>query len=198
MARLIEKEIHATNMAEKGKLYGGLDSFIRSSRDEFESKLAELVEVPTISMEPERGDDIRRGAEVARQYLESIGAKAETVETPGNPVVFGRIETGAGNPTVTIYNHIDVQPANPEEWHKAPFTFNKDGDRYEGRGTTDDKGPALSAMTAARYSVENGVPLNINFIWELEEEIGSPNFEHFIKNNSGRLKTDSVLVSDTI
>jgi acetylornithine deacetylase/succinyl-diaminopimelate desuccinylase-like protein len=149
-------------------------------------------------MEPERHPDILRGAQLARQYLESIGARAEVVETPGNPVVFGRIETGAGNPTVTIYNHIDVQPADPEEWNRAPFTFFKDGDRYEGRGTTDDKGPAISAMTGARYAAENGVPLNINFIWELEEEIGSPNFEHFIRNNAARLKTDSVLVSDTI
>ena len=91
-----------------------------------------------------------------------------------------------------------MQPADPEEWHKAPFTFFKEGDRYEGRGTTDDKGPALSAMTAARYAAENQVPLNINFIWELEEEIGSPNFDHFITNNVDRLKTDSILVSDTI
>ncbi|HXG63910.1 MAG TPA: M20/M25/M40 family metallo-hydrolase, partial [Blastocatellia bacterium] len=147
---------------------------------------------------PERAADMRRGAEVARQYLESIGARAEVVETPGYPVVFGRIETGANHPTVTVYNHIDVQPANPEEWHKAPFTFFKDGDRYEGRGTTDDKGPALAAMFGAKYAAENGVPLNINFIWEFEEEIGSPNFEHFIKNNADRLKTDSVVVSDTI
>jgi acetylornithine deacetylase/succinyl-diaminopimelate desuccinylase-like protein len=113
-------------------------------------------------------------------------------------VVFGRIETGANNPTVSIYNHIDVQPADAEEWNKAPFTFFKDGDRYEGRGTTDDKGPALSAMMGARYAAENGVPLNINFIWEFEEEIGSPNFEHFIKNNTGKIKSDSILVSDTI
>ncbi len=185
-------------MAEQSKLYEGLDSFVKNSRADFESKLGEIVEVPTISMEPERKDDIRRGAELARQYLESIGARAEVVETPGNPVVFGRVETGANNPTVTIYNHIDVQPANAEEWNKAPFTFYKEGDRYEGRGTTDDKGPAISAMKAAGYAVENGVPVNINFIWELEEEIGSPNFEHFIKNNQERLKTDSVLVSDTI
>ncbi|MGA9770954.1 MAG: M20/M25/M40 family metallo-hydrolase [Blastocatellia bacterium] len=185
-------------MSENAKLYDSLDSYISDSRNDFESKLAEIVEIPTISMEPDRAPDIRRGAELARQYLESIGAKAEIVETPGNPVVFGRIESGANNPTVTVYNHIDVQPADPEEWHKAPFTFFKDGDRYEGRGTTDDKGPALSALTAARYAVENQVPLNMNFIWELEEEIGSPNFEHFIKNNAERLKTDSILVSDTI
>lgn len=185
-------------MAEQSKLYEGLDSFVKNSREDFESKLGEIVEVPTISMEPERKDDIRRGAELARQYLESIGARAEVVETPGNPVVFGRIETGANNPTVTVYNHIDVQPANADEWNKAPFTFYKEGDRYEGRGTTDDKGPAISAMKGAQYAVDNGVPANINFIWELEEEIGSPNFEHFIKNNRERLKTDSILVSDTI
>jgi len=185
-------------MADNGKVYERLDSYVDESKPDFENKLAQLVEVPTISMDPERQADIRRGAELSRQYLESIGAKAEIVETPGNPVVFGRIETGADNPTVTIYNHIDVQPANAEEWHKAPFTFFKDGDRYEGRGTTDDKGPALSAMTAARYAAENQVPININFIWELEEEIGSPNFEHFIENNSDKLKTNSILVSDTI
>jgi acetylornithine deacetylase/succinyl-diaminopimelate desuccinylase-like protein len=185
-------------MAALGKLYQGLDSYIRDAREEFENKLASIVEIPTISMEPDRGLDIRRGAELARQYLESIGARAEVLETPGNPVVFGRIESGADNPTVTIYNHIDVQPADPEEWHKAPFTFFNQYGRYEGRGTTDDKGPALSAMTAARYAAQNAVPLNINFIWELEEEIGSPNFEHFIKENISRLGTDSILVSDTI
>jgi acetylornithine deacetylase/succinyl-diaminopimelate desuccinylase-like protein len=185
-------------MADNQTLYERLDSYINDSRDEFESKLAEIVEIPTISMDPERKDDIRRGAMLARQYLESIGAQAEVVETPGNPVVLGRIQAGASDPTLTIYNHIDVQPADPEEWHKPPFTFFKEDGRYEGRGSTDDKGPALSAMMAARYAVENQVPLNINFVWELEEEIGSPNFEHFIKNNGDRLKSDSILVSDTI
>src|SRR5205807_1940807 len=106
-------------MTAKAMTDARLDSFIKDSRSDFENRLGELVEIPTISMEPERLPDIRRGAELARQYLESIGARAEIVETPGNPVVFGRIETGANHPTVTIYNHIDVQPANPEEWHKA-------------------------------------------------------------------------------
>lgn len=183
-------------MPENERLYDGLDSYIQSSRNEFESKLAEIVEVPTVSMEPERKDDCRRGAQLVREYLESIGARAEVVETPGNPVVFGRIASGANDPTLTIYNHIDVQPANPEEWHKAPFTFFKQDGRYEGRGTTDDKGPALSAMMAVRYAAENYIPLNINFVWELEEEIGSPNFEHFVKNYAGKLASDSVLVRD--
>lgn len=186
------------HMPENEPLYESLDHYIEASRNEFESKLGELVEVPTISMEPERKDDCRRGAQLASEYLESIGARAEVIETPGNPVVLGRIASGAKDPTLTIYNHIDVQPANPEEWHKAPFTFFNENGRYEGRGTTDDKGPALTAMMAARYAAQHYIPLNINFVWELEEEIGSPNFEHFVSNNAARLASDSVLVSDTI
>ena len=179
-------------------LYNGLDSFIKNSRTDYENKLGEFVEIPTISMDPERKDDIRRGAQLAKQYLESIGATAEIVETPGFPVVFGELKAGDQYPTITIYNHLDVQPANPEEWRKAPFTFFNENGRYEGRGTTDDKGPALAAMYASQYAAQHQMPLNIKFIWELEEEIGSPNFEHFVKNNVKRLQTDSVLISDTI
>ncbi len=179
-------------------LYQNINSYVRDSRAEFEDKLATLVEIPSISSDPERQTDIVKCGETAAQYLRDMGAKAECVATPGNPVVFGSLVTGENNPTVTVYNHMDVQPADASEWHKAPFTFFKEGDRYEGRGTTDDKGPALTAMLGVRYAVEHGIPLNYKFIWELEEEIGSPNFEHFIKNNKARLQTDSVLVSDTI
>src|SRR5712692_6851420 len=122
-------------MSPESMLYERLDSYVNNSRVEFENKLADIVEVPTVSMEPERKDDCRRGAQLAREFLESIGARAEVVETPGNPVVFGRIASGANDPTLTIYNHIDVQPADPAEWHKAPFTFFKQNGRYEGRGT---------------------------------------------------------------
>ncbi|MGH9940470.1 MAG: M20/M25/M40 family metallo-hydrolase [Blastocatellia bacterium] len=179
-------------------LYKNLDSYIRNARSEFEDKLAALVETPSISSDPERRGDIHRCGEIATQYLRDLGAKAESVSTPGYPVVFGSLGADPKNPTVTIYNHLDVQPADASEWHKAPFTFHKVGDRYEGRGTTDDKGPALTAMLAVRYAVENGLPLNFKFIWELEEEIGSPNFEYFVKRNRGHLNTDSILVSDTI
>jgi len=179
-------------------LYKNLDSYIRNARNEFEDKLAALVETPSVSSDPERRGDITRCGDIATKYLSDLGAKAESVSTPGYPVVFGSLITDPKNPTVTVYNHLDVQPADASEWHKAPFTFHKVGDRYEGRGTTDDKGPALTAMLAVRYAVENGLPLNFKFIWELEEEIGSPNFEYFVKRNRGHLNTDSILVSDTI
>jgi acetylornithine deacetylase/succinyl-diaminopimelate desuccinylase-like protein len=179
-------------------LYANLDQYISSIRPEFEDKLATLVNIPSISMDPERKGDIQRCADTAVEFLRSIGATAEAIPTAGNPVVVGEIIIDPKYPTVSIYNHLDVQPANPEEWNKAPFTFDKVGDRYEGRGTTDDKGPGLTAFFAVKYAVDNGVPLNFKFIWELEEEIGSPNFASFVRKNKARLKTDSVLVSDTI
>lgn len=179
-------------------LYAQIDKYIRGARPEFEEKLAALVEIPSISMDPAHLPDILKCGEVAAEFLRGVGATAELAATPGNPVVFGSLITDPKYRTVTIYNHIDVQPADPTEWHKDPFTFHKVGDRYEGRGTTDDKGPALTALLAVRYAVEQGLPINFKFIWELEEEIGSPNFETFIKRQRKNLATDSVLVSDTI
>ena len=99
---------------------------------------------------------------------------------------------------MTVYNHLDVQPANEPEWKSDPFRMLNENGTYTGRGTTDDKGPALTALMAARYSREAGTPLNIQFFWELEEEIGSPNFESFIRSNVERIATDSIVVSDTI
>ena len=97
-----------------------------------------------------------------------------------------------------FYNHLDVQPADEPEWLHHPFTFEKESDRYRGRGTTDDKGPALTALFAARYAIDEKLPLNIRFLWELEEEIGSPNFAEVLRQPELVPRSDSVLVSDTI
>src|SRR5436189_170620 len=116
-----------------------LDSFVESSRPEFEAKLKEWVEIPTISAEPANKPDIHRCADAAVSYLRSLGAEAEAIATPGNPVVVGKFSKGANRRTVTIYNHLDVQPANEPQWRLPPFVFHKDGDKYIGRGSTDDK-----------------------------------------------------------
>src|SRR5258706_11772019 len=89
-----------------------IDRYVESAQTEFEAKLREWVEIPTISAEPEHKPDIDRCAEAAVQYLRSLGATAETVPTPGNPVVVGSFIIDSRLPTVTIYNHLDVQPAN--------------------------------------------------------------------------------------
>jgi len=175
-----------------------LTTYIGENRNRFEDMLGQLVEVPTVSMDPERKADIRKGGALAMEYLHNFGFEAEMHETSGNPVVVGRYRSSNAKRTVTIYNHIDVQPAQEPEWVRQPFVFGKEDGKYFGRGSTDDKGPALTALFGAKYAMDNGIPLNIQFIWELEEEIGSPNFEQFMKAQGKSLPTDSVLVSDTI
>ncbi|MGH9368952.1 MAG: M20/M25/M40 family metallo-hydrolase [Thermoanaerobaculia bacterium] len=175
-----------------------LKSFAAERRAEFEQTLKRIVEIPTVSVEPGRKGEVRRGADFAVELLESFGAKAELHETAGHPIVYGRFDRGEGLPTVTVYNHLDVQPAEGDDWKTPPFDFVKQGDRYFARGTTDDKGPAITALFGARYAWENGVPANIHFLWELEEEIGSPHFESTIRREARRFATDSVVVSDTV
>jgi acetylornithine deacetylase/succinyl-diaminopimelate desuccinylase-like protein len=178
-----------------------LVAFARRERDRFEWTLKEFVEVPTVSSDPARQADIRRCAELAVQTIREFGGEPSIIETSGNPIVHGRFDAArSGVPTVTVYNHLDVQPASreTEPWDSNPFTFTKEGDRYFGRGTTDDKGPALTALWGIRAAREAGVPLNIRVLWELEEEIGSPNFEAAMAEHKRQLATDSVIVSDTI
>lgn len=175
-----------------------LRSFVKESRQRFEDLLGQMVEVPSISMDSSRASDMRRMANLARQYLAGMNAKVQVIETGGYPLVSGGWITGAKYPTVTIYNHLDVQPAQEPEWKQAPFAFKNENGMYRGRGTTDDKGPALTAMFAARYAIEQGWPINIRFLWELEEEIGSPHFAAGLKNRNAIPRPNSVVVSDTI
>ena len=175
-----------------------LRSFVKESRQRFEDLLGQMVEVPSISMDSSHAGDMRRMADLARQYLAGMNAKVQVVETGGYPIVSGGWLAGAEYPTVTIYNHLDVQPAQEPEWKQAPSAFKNENGMYRGRGATDDKGPALTAMFAARYAIEQGWPLNIRFLWELEEEIGSPHFAAGLKNRNAIPRPDSVVVSDTI
>jgi acetylornithine deacetylase/succinyl-diaminopimelate desuccinylase-like protein len=179
---------------------------IAGLRGEFEDKLAALVEVPTVSMDPARRADMDACAQLACGYLREIGARADVIQTGGFPMVVGRVIRDPSYPTVTVYNHLDVQPADASEWKTPPFTFSRVGDRWFARGATDDKGPALTALYGARLALEQGVRANIQFLWELEEEIGSPNFESGLvaaiagdpDHDRPGLRTDSVVVSDTI
>ena len=174
------------------------ERYVTNSRRRFEDLLGQMVEIPSISMDSDKAPDIRRMADFAQQVLTDLGAEAQIVETDGYPIVSGGWMTGAHLPTVTIYNHMDVQPAQEPEWQQAPFAFKNENGMYHGRGATDDKGPALSALFGARYSIEQGFPINVRFLWELEEEIGSPHFATGLKNREAIPCPDSVVVSDTI
>jgi acetylornithine deacetylase/succinyl-diaminopimelate desuccinylase-like protein len=175
-----------------------IDRWIGTIREEFQTRLAEWVAIPSISMDPSRASDIRRQVDVAAAAFRAWGAEVEVIETSGNPVLHARFDVGPGCPTVTIYNHLDVQPATEPEWRTDPFVLRADGDTWYGRGSTDDKGPALTALYAAHYAHEAGMPINIRFLWECEEEIGSPSLEPALVAAGSRLATDSVAVCDTI
>jgi acetylornithine deacetylase/succinyl-diaminopimelate desuccinylase-like protein len=172
--------------------------YVKEVRADYEKRLGELVAIPTVSMDPAHAADMRRGARAAAELLREFGARAEILESRGFPVVWGRFAAARAARAVTVYNHLDVQPAGGPEWKRPPFTMQIEGGRYFGRGTTDDKGPALAALYAARFVARAGLPINVDFLWELEEEIGSPNFEAVLKKHAKKLATDSVVVSDTI
>lgn len=175
-----------------------LRSFADAHRAAFEDNLRTLVEIPSISSAPDKKKEMFRCADAARAILVSLGAQAEILDTPGNPMVHARFEHDPSAATVTVYNHLDVQPANEPEWRTDPFKMVREDGVYRGRGTTDDKGPALSALYGAVAARRAGVPINIQFLWELEEEIGSPNFQAGIQRHASKLQTHSVVVSDTI
>lgn len=175
-----------------------LDSYIVERRAQFEDLLGRMVEIPSISMDPSKASDMRRMADLAVEVLTGMGAESRIVETGGYPVVSGGWTAGVQYPTVTIYNHLDVQPAQEPEWKQEPFAFKNEGGMYRGRGATDDKGPALAALLGARFAIEQNLPINIRFLWELEEEIGSPHFAAGLAKRAEIPRPDSVVVSDTI
>jgi acetylornithine deacetylase/succinyl-diaminopimelate desuccinylase-like protein len=177
-----------------------LQEFARRERGGFEDVLRRFVEVPSVSADPERKRDIEGMAELGAETIRRFGGKAELFRVEGGtPVVLGSFEAGPGLPTVTIYNHLDVQPANREAegWKSEPFVFTRNGDSYHGRGTTDDKGPAVTALFGARAAREAGVPVNVRFLWETEEEVGSPHFDATLKKIGGGAAAEVVVVSDT-
>jgi acetylornithine deacetylase/succinyl-diaminopimelate desuccinylase-like protein len=162
----------------------------------FEDLLAGLIELKTVSADPAMHDQVQAGANLAASMLTQAGFTSEVVATDGNPVVFGQRIVSSHVPTVLIYNHLDVQPADPSDWQTDPFKLTIQGDQYFGRGTTDDKGPAVAAYLAAAEAAK--MPLNLKFVWELEEEIGSVHFEQFVKTSREKLHADVIMVADTM
>jgi len=177
-----------------------IETIIEKQRSDFLKDYKKIVESPSISAIPAHKKDIEETAKIASEYLKSAGAQVTVFQTKGNPVVFGRIETDPKAQTLAIYNHLDVQPAKKgkDGWTREPFTFEESNGRFYSRGTTDDKGPAMTALWAAKIAQELKIPLNIEFIWESEEEIGSPNFAQFLEEAKSTIKADSILISDTI
>jgi acetylornithine deacetylase/succinyl-diaminopimelate desuccinylase-like protein len=164
--------------------------------DRYLSELAEYVAVPSVS----RDADHATMTAAANWLAGQLGfAAARVVETDGHPVVRGEWLGAPGAPTILVYGHYDVQPTGDlAEWITPPFELHRDGDIVRGRGATDDKGPVYIVLKTARAFMEQegALPLNVKFLFEGEEEIGSPHLPAFIGAHAGELAADLVISAD--
>ncbi|MBV9973536.1 MAG: dipeptidase [Candidatus Eremiobacteraeota bacterium] len=177
-----------------------IDRYLEENHSRFVDELRHWVAIPSLSADPARAGDLRRCAERIVDHMRTIGLQAELLQTHGNPVAYGeRIESPAA-PTLLIYGHYDVQPADPIElWHSPPFEATVRDGKIFGRGVVDDKGQVLAHLAAleAHLRARGRLPINVKVVVEGEEEIGSPNFEPFLEENNERLKSDVAVISDT-
>jgi len=175
-------------------------AFIRANHARYLDELAVWIACPSISADPAHAGDVRASAETAAARLRAAGLSGDVLETAGHPVAYGEWLGAPGAPTILIYGHHDVQPADPLElWTSPPFEARvRDGKLY-GRGSVDDKGQVLMHVAAieAHLRVNGRLPINVKVVVEGEEEIGSPNFEAFLARERERLACDVVVVSDT-
>lgn len=169
-------------------------------KDRFLNELLDLLRIPSISARTEHKADMITCAEAMKQRLLEAGADTVTIyPTAGHPVVYGEKMIDPSKPTVLVYGHYDVQPADPLElWNSGPFEpVIKDGKIYA-RGSCDDKGQVYMHVKALETMVKtHTLPGNIKFIIEGEEEVGSPNLATFVKANKDLLRADVILISDT-
>lgn len=195
-------------------------SYIAENRSRFLEEWASLIRIPSISCQPAHKEDMLRCAERWRELLLEAGTqKAEIMPSNGNPFVYAEYsptlhseasnsprgvpypigETPSNIPTVLVYSHYDVMPVEPLElWHSEPFEPSIRDGRLYARGADDDKGQAMIQVKAFEYLVKNGLmKCNVKFIFEGEEEIGSPSLEAFLEEHRELLACDIILVSDT-
>jgi acetylornithine deacetylase/succinyl-diaminopimelate desuccinylase-like protein len=175
-------------------------AYVRENRQRYLDELTAWIACPSISAQPDHARDVRASAETAAARMRAAGLSGVVLETDGHPVAYGEWLGAPGAPTILIYGHHDVQPADPFElWTSPPFEATvRDGKIY-GRGSVDDKGQVLMHVAAleAHLRVNGRLPINVKVVVEGEEEIGSPNFESFLARERERLACDVVVVSDT-
>lgn len=175
--------------------------FANQQRSRFEDELFEFVRIPSISTLPEHRPDIARAAEFAKQQLSLAGLESvEVIEGSGHPLVYGEWLGAAGKPTVLLYGHYDVQPADPlDEWHSPPFEPTVRNGQVYARGASDDKGQVLANIKAleALHRTHGELPVNVKFLIEGEEEVGGEMIANYVASNRERLAADAALVSDT-
>jgi acetylornithine deacetylase/succinyl-diaminopimelate desuccinylase-like protein len=175
--------------------------FINVNRDRYVDELKAYLAIPSISALPQHKDDVRRCAEWTADEMRRIGLQnVRLEETPGHPIVYGEWLGAEGAPTILFYGHYDVQPVDPVNlWTSPPFEATvRDGEIYA-RGSADDKGQVFMHFKAVEAHIkQNGrLPVNMKFLIEGEEEVGSANLDNFVNSHKDLLKADVVVISDS-
>jgi acetylornithine deacetylase/succinyl-diaminopimelate desuccinylase-like protein len=175
--------------------------FVNVNRDRYVDELKEYLAIPSISALPAHTADVRRCAEWTADQFRRIGLQGvQMIDTPGNPVVYGEWLGAPGAPTILFYGHYDVQPVDPiDQWTSPPFEATvRDGEIYA-RGSADDKGQIFMHFKAveAHLRQNHGLPVNMKFLIEGEEEVGSAHLDQFVREHKELLKADVVVISDS-
>jgi acetylornithine deacetylase/succinyl-diaminopimelate desuccinylase-like protein len=175
--------------------------FINVNRDHYVEELKQYLAIPSISALPQHHEDVRRCADWTAEEMRRIGLQHVRLEaTPGHPIVYGEWLGAAGAPTILFYGHYDVQPVDPVNlWTSPPFEATvRDGEIYA-RGSADDKGQVFMHFKAveAHLKQHGSLPVNMKFLIEGEEEVGSANLDDFVNGHKELLQADVVVISDS-
>lgn len=175
--------------------------YVEANQDRFLEELKEFLRIPSISTDSRHQEDIQRAAQFLMKQFKQIGAtRAEIYSTDGHPIVYAERIEDPGLPTTLIYGHYDVQPVDPIElWESPPFEpALRDGELYA-RGAADDKGQLFIHLKSVEAFVETGtrLPVNVKYLIEGEEEIGSPHLDPFVRSHKALIDSEVVVISDT-
>lgn len=177
-----------------------IEQYIKENQNRFLEELFDLLRIPSVSTDPKFKGDVVKAAEFIKEKLITAGADvAEVCPTPGHPIVYGEKIIDKNLPTVLVYGHYDVQPADPYElWDSPPFEPVLKDNKIYARGAADDKGQMYMHVKAFEAMMHfESLPCNVKFLIEGEEEAGSENLDDFVKANREKLAADVVLISDT-
>ncbi len=176
------------------------DEYLEQEGNRFEDELCDLLRIPSVSADSRHKADVRRAGEWVANQFRQLDFATEVFETAGHPIVFSQSPEIPGAPTALVYGHYDVQPPDPlDEWISPPFEpTRRDGNLYA-RGATDDKGQMFTHVKSAEAWVRTHgkLPLNLKYLIEGEEEIGSAHLESFIAGHKDLLACNCVVISDT-
>ncbi|MEP5610656.1 MAG: M20/M25/M40 family metallo-hydrolase, partial [Cyclobacteriaceae bacterium] len=174
-------------------------NFIEENKDRFLEELVELLKIPSVSADSKYSADVRNAAQYIKKKFEELDTHVEVCETAGYPIVYAEKIIDPLLPTILVYGHYDVQPADPLElWDSPPFEPVIKDEKIYARGSADDKGQMYMHVKAYESLLKtDALPCNLKFMIEGEEEVGSDNLGIFVAENKEKLKADVIVISDT-